>query len=321
MAIIYEPSPKTVALQTALNQILKKVFLRAAVDFISRDNEPWSFYAGVGVGEGVVVASGFPGAAITLYVVGDVLDAAFLHSEDSSNVRVFLNGVAYSTFETYAAATAWELVQVVLQEGVNRIDFVNDGVGLQNVTGIPWFALSQLTVTGGAEALQEIPRTPMPSVISIQLAEAAAGGDVVTVPLYVPNNLTLAQYTAFADEAATRIGAASDLTVTGATLQLNIELTGPFAAADEDADGDIGVLVQMSTENARTYSTRIPGILNGRFAGKSLPRGADGTPVSDLVDLFEDGFDVGGGTIVKPTTPDGIALVALKGLTKSTRKL
>lgn len=159
--IIYEPSPQYIHLREALTQAPVQAGLLAAVDYVANGSKPWSFYAGVAFGTSVAVATSIPGAAATLYIAGDILDAAFFKSPDSSNVRIFLNGVAYSSLETFATSATWEYFQLALDDGINRIDFVNEGTGTNNSTGIPWMGIGPFNVIsnvfGKKTKAQEVP--------------------------------------------------------------------------------------------------------------------------------------------------------------------
>lgn len=162
MPMIYEPSPAEfgllVELRNALGAGLTQAGILAAADMIAHKDTPWTFYAGVAAGA-TAAACGVPGGAATLYVIGDVLDFYLLKSPEGSNVRVFIDGIAYSTIDAYTTATLWEAVQVSLSGDPNttkRVDIVNDGPSPThpNPDDSYWFGIrSPLGVSGGSETI------------------------------------------------------------------------------------------------------------------------------------------------------------------------
>ena len=163
MPMIYDPGPGEwpllVELRQALTGGIQQAAILAATDFIAKRNQPWTLYAGVAAGV-TAAACGIPGGAATLYVIGDVLDFYVFKSPKGSLIRIFLDGVAMSTVQSYAAANLWEAVQVQMTGGapnqIRRVDIVNDGPDPNHPdpnesywTGVR----GPFTVTGGRETL------------------------------------------------------------------------------------------------------------------------------------------------------------------------
>lgn len=317
MAIIYEPNPDKFALREFIQAPVVDALTLAAIDFIAEDNKGWAYYTGVFAGR-AVAATGIPGAATTLYVAGDLIDLHFFKSESSSNVRIFLNGVQYANFETYAATEIWEAFQVVLDAGVNRIEIINDGVGLSNVGGIPWMALGYAEVSGGSELVYDVENFAMANLITFQLVDGE--GDRSTIPVFYEEALTVAQYTAVAAAMADVIDDVTGLVVTGAELTIGLDLSAATlkGAVTDAYDDSRGALFTFDTSGRYAYSVRVPGIRQTEMPGKEPATGA-GTPGRALIDAFLTGLSDGAVTRV-PLTGDGLSITAFRRGAKSSRK-
>lgn len=274
--MIYDPSAPYLHLRyapavAAANQILRRGIVTAttvaAID-LARDvdrNSPW-FYAGVALG-GAAVATGWPYAAATLYVVGDVLSARVFKSEKSSNLDILLNGVSYGSLETFAAAQVWDVFQVNLESGLNRVDFVSQGPGPNNITGtgpdaVPVTAIGQIEITGGDEELLELPAAEDVMKItytirddkgakgyhSIYVPHPGYGADIEDDPLY------LAQvYAEFLDE---RIyGQIVNCTV---TMQPSLTRLSNFAASAADVEEKVRLYYASERNHNDDYYHDIP---------------------------------------------------------------
>jgi hypothetical protein len=121
----------------------------AASDFIAGENRPWAYYLGVvtGLAVGTVgAATGIPGAAAIAYVAGDVFKTAILKSPEGGIVDVFLNGVAHSSIDAYAASSVWEGLEIPLPGAGSR---VNVQIRNRANEGRSWMGIGGVDVVGG----------------------------------------------------------------------------------------------------------------------------------------------------------------------------
>jgi hypothetical protein len=123
--------------------------LYAASDFVAGTNKPWAYYLGVvtGLAVGTVgAATGIPGAAAIAYVAGDMVKTAILKSPEGGIVDVFLNGVANSSIDAYAASAVWEGVEIPLPGAGSR---VNIQFRNRPNEGRSWMGIGGMEVVGG----------------------------------------------------------------------------------------------------------------------------------------------------------------------------
>jgi hypothetical protein len=259
--------------------------LVAAGDFLAGESKPWAFYPGVALGS-MAVATGIPGAAATMYVVGDTVDALLFKSPDGSDVRVFLNGVAYASLDTYAAAAVWESVNITGLVGgqVNRIDIFNYGPSADpDATGIQWLALGPITVNGtNAYALQ---REIAMDTLAVRITDAETDATAATLPIYLPSGSTLAEVQAYADAVLPEIDAVTGGVISEATITFTLTLPGGLkASAETGILNERGGLISFNTTGPRRDSVRIPAISRSIMAGDSfdVASGAVATLVTRL---------------------------------------
>lgn len=315
MTIIYQPG-EVVNLRKELFGGFVGAVTAAAVDFIAGNNKPWTYYLGVGLGT-AAYATGIPGFTATIYAVGDTVDAIFFKSPDGSDVRVFLNGVAHSTIDTYAAAAVWEAINFngLVGGQVNRLDIVNYGPSPNgNATGIPWLALGPITVNGVGAYAQGA--TMAYNTIAYRIRDDEADTSEDTLAVYAPAGLTLAQYQAFADFQAPLVDALTEGQITA--VQLNITLTLPGGLKATPVAGALnerGGLITFDTTGPRADSVRIPAMSRTIMPGDSFS--LEDNDVSALINSL---LTVHAGSTVRPRTTQDYQFVAARKAKKSFRK-
>jgi hypothetical protein len=268
--MLYEPR-LIVNVRNNIETGIVSALFAAAVDFIAGTNKPWTYYLGVGLGQ-MALATGIPGATATLYVVGDTVDAVLFKSPDGSDVRVFLNGIAHSTLDTYAAAAVWEAFNIngLVGGQVNRLDLVNVGPSPNpNATGIAWFGLGPITVNG-SNAYAKGAIQPM-NTLAIRIKDAEADSNLATLPIYLPDGLTLAQVQAYADAILPEIDALTDGTIEEVSVTFQLTLPGGLAATPAvGALNERGGLISFETTGPRRDSVRIPAMSRDLMPGDSF---------------------------------------------------
>lgn len=269
-SIIYEPR-LAFNLAAVLGGAFVRTVTRAAADFIAQQNKPWEFYLGVYAGN-VAAATGIVGAAATLYLIGDTLDAVVFKSPDGGSLRLFLNGVQVTTIDTYAATAVWETVQMSLVPGVrNRVDFVNDvNNNPSKTSSINWMALSLITVTGDNPQVQRSSAMAY-NTMAFRLRDAEADTQLATLPIYLPTGSTLAEYQVYANAVAPEIDAATGSVIAGIDILINLDLpAGLKATPTANINNERGGLISFLTTGPRPDSVRIPGILPSIMPGDSF---------------------------------------------------
>jgi len=315
---IYDPDPGILDIRNELTGALVSAALLGAVDFIRQENKPPAFYAGVFAG-GAAIATGVPGGAITLYVIGDTLDAQVFRTPDSSNLRVFLNGVQYTSLETYAATEVWEILQVILEEGLNRVDFVNDGPGVQNAGNISWLALAQFDVQGVTDAVILENRRPVMATYNASISTVDSRNRRRAINVRVPDTIAVADVQGYVQALIPLIEAIVQVAFVEASLEVPIVLPGGARAVPvAQSNGDIGGLFQFATVGQYPESIRLPGILPTLISGDDIL--VDGQ--ADVVafrDAIINGLDVGG-VQVTPSDRDGFDFTGLLAASYSNRR-
>jgi hypothetical protein len=269
MTIIYQPR-EIINVRDEIAGGIVGALIAAAADFISGNNKPWSYYLGVGIGT-MAVATGIPGAAATIYCIGDTVDAVLFHSPDGSLVRVYLNGILQASIDTYAVGAIWEALNIngLVGGQVNRIDIVNFAPSdNEDATGIPWLAIGPITVNGSnAYALG----ANHMNTLAVRLRDAETDSPDATIPIYLSEGLTLAQVQTYADAILPEIDAVTESQIVEATVTFNLTLVGglksvPVAASFNERGG----LITFTTTGPRADSVRIPAILHSIMGGDSF---------------------------------------------------
>lgn len=316
--MLYLPSPTSVSVYTALGTGLVQAALAAAGDFISGNNKPWTYYAGVGTA-GAAMATGIQGAALTIYAMGETLDALFLHSPEGSEVDVYLDGIAIGMINTYSASEVWNTFQVNLDTSrFKRVDFVNRAPSAQNLAGFGWLALGGLTLAGLNAQLQE-QGASMPNPYSVSFSIEDRDGDNSTVIIFLDPTFTLAQYQGFVTAFAPLLDAVTQGKVVGATLNMEMSLPGGLkAAATATAENQVGGLWTMSTPARYKHGIRVPALIDALFVGKNVNYSAAGAG-QNFTNALTGGVDVAGTQII-PRDGYGNDLTAVATAVKSIRR-
>ena len=318
-SLIYEPEPVFNVRENVELGIIGASTL-AAIDFVAGAGKPWAYYLGTGLGT-MALATGIPGAAATLYVVGDSVDFVLFNSPDGSDVRIFLNGVAHSTFDSYAAATAWEWVTGIgLVPGqLNRLDIVNYGPSPDpDASGIAWLGIGQARVNFTTDGYIQ-GATPM-STFNCSYSVTDSDGDSRSMVVPVPRGaLTLAEITGFMEAQAALIDPILDGAITEMRVEIKVPVPGGLKASpNANAEVQKGGLFTFALDGSDySYSIRVPALLPSLFSGKEVNT-AD-TDVTAFVNSIIAGLDVAG-TQVTPSNPFEFDINALKTAKKTFRK-
>lgn len=122
------------------------------------------------------------------------------------------------------------------------------------------------------------------NALSIQIQDYA--GDVKTMPVYVNADMSLATIATSIEALATEVDAAIDGQVIGASVQLQLDISGSTIKGAPTAGNTVheGALLQFSAEDTGyAYSVYVPSWENGGFAGNVvLDTGVYGTLIGDL---------------------------------------
>lgn len=322
MAIIYEPNPGIIDLRLAVGQGLFEAAILGVGDFIRGENKDWAYYAGAAVGY-TAAATSIPGASATLFVAATAFEMSYEVGPEGAQFAVFVDGVQFATVSSFAEINAWDkLVLSFANELMKRVEIVHQGVPAESSASFGWLAFGALTIDGQAPYIRD--NTPqgepkMANIISFSIQDT--DGDTNSVPLYVDEELTLAQYTGFGQAAAPIIQTVTGGKVTGITLQLNIALPGAMSNDPVRPAGGYenqrGALFSFTTTSRYKHSVRIPAAFDDVFAGKDVNQAAPGVPA--LINMLTGGLDVDGFQVI-PRDRYGNDLVALATATKSHRR-
>lgn len=292
------------------------------LDLVTGQSKPWSYYIGTGIGS-MAAATSIPGFGAAIYAIGDTVDALLFKSPDGSLVRVYLNGIAHSAIDTYAAAQAWETFNINGLVGgvVNRIDFVLEAPSPNPAaTGTPWLAIGDITVNNGTARERYAPM----ALYNISYSLLDADGDTDTLAIKVKaENHTIAQIQEAAQDFAVKLDAVTGSQITDISVTLSASLPGGLKGAPEaNIENQMGATLSFTLDNSPYRdSIRIPGVLPALFAGKELIT-TQGAAVDQLVDMITTGITVttGGGAVVEPANRFEFEYAALASATKSFRK-
>lgn len=269
--MIYDPFP-VFNWQNALETAFVKAGQELALDFLAQTNKPWTYYVGNVLGH-AAAATGIPGAAAVLYVVGDSLDFYVLKTPEGSDVRVLLNGIQATSLSTYAATSAWELVTGLILDNnqINKVELVNDGPAAGNSTGISWFTLGEIEVINGTAYQSGIGTMPY-NIISVRFKDTETDGNKLKVlPLYLPTGNTLPEYQAWATAALPEIDALTDSRIVGVDVTISLTLPGGLKpAAVNNVVNERGGLISISTSGPRNDSLWIPGVARAIAPGDEI---------------------------------------------------
>ena len=268
--VIYQPE-QIINLRREIEGGIVSAGIAAAADFLAGNNKPWTYYLGIGLGR-MAVATGIPGAAATMYVVGDVVDAVLFKSPDGSDVRFFLNGVQSASFDTYAATAIWEAVQINLGGGgPHRLDILNFGPSTKpGATGVAWLGIGPITVSGTGAFAQPNGGFNM-DVVAFRIKDAEADANLATLPIAVPSGLTIPQLQAWVDAVAPEIDELTEGTLEEVSVTISLTLPGGLKASPSTgALNERGGLISFNTTGPRRESVRIPAMSRTIMPGDSF---------------------------------------------------
>lgn len=316
--MIYMPKAPTVSVWQMLGQGAMQAILAAAGDFIAGQNKPWTYYLGIG-SSGAAMATGIPGAAITMYAMGETLDTLFLHSPEGSLVDCYLDGIAVGTINTYSANQVWQNFQVNLDTTrYKRVDFVNRTTASGNVSGIAWMAIGGLTLAGLNAQFQEHMNS-MPNPFSVSFSIEDRDGDNSTVIIFLDSTFTLAQYAGFVTNFAPLLDAVTQGKIVSATLNMDMTLPGGLkASATSTAENQVGGLWTMATPARYKHGIRVPALVDSLFVGKNVNYSAAGA-AQNFTNAITGGVDVSGTQII-PRDGYGNDLTSVATAVKSIRR-
>ena len=292
------------------------------VDLLTGEAKPWSYYVGTGIGS-MAVATSIPGLGAAIYVIGDTVDALLFKSPDGSLVRVYLNGIAHSAIDTYAAAGIWEAFNINGLVGgvVNRIDFVLEAPSSNpEATGTPWLAIGPITVNDGSA----LGRKATMALYNISYSLLDSDGDTDTFAIKViASTHTLAQVQEAAQDFAVALDAVTGAQITSIAVTLEAALPGGLKATpDGSIENQKGATLSLTLEGSPYRdSLRIPGVKPALFSGKALIT-TQGEAVDAVVDMLTGGIAVttGGGAVVEPSNRFELPYADLVTAVKSFRK-
>lgn len=271
--MIFNPFP-VFNTANALQSAFVKAGQAAAIDFLAEANKPWTYYVGSVLGH-AAEATGIPGAAAVLYVIGDSLDYYVLKTPEGSDVRVFLNGIEQTSLSTYAATTAWELVTglVLNNNTMNEVTFVNDGPASGNTSGISWMTLGPVSVLNGYA--QETIAVPY-NLISIRTKDSETDSKLKSVPIYLPQSVggtpvTLAQYQAWSDLNVAKVDKIIDSQIVAVEITLTLVLPGGIKSSPaNNVLNERGGLLSFTTTGPRKDSVWFPGFSKALMPGDTV---------------------------------------------------
>lgn len=313
--MLYQPY-EIVNLRKEINGGIVSAAIVAAAEFIAGNNKPWTYYLGVGLGS-MAVATGIPGAAATMYVVGDLVDATLFKSPDGSDVRFFLDGVQIASFDTYAATTLWEAVQVsVGGGGPHRLDIVNFGPSADpSATGVAFMGLGPITISGAGAYAQPSGGLTLDTIV-FRIKDSEADASLASIPVSIPSGSTLAEIQTWVDAIAPEIDALTDGVVSEISVTIGLTVPGGLKADPlREALNERGGLISFDTSGPRRESVRIPAFNKVLMPGDSFS--ITGDEVDALVTRLTTATTAGN---IRPVTPQNYNYTGAISAKKSFRK-
>lgn len=301
----------------ALGTAFIATLIKAAADFVAGTNQPWTYYTGQLFGY-AALATGIQGAAATMYAVGDTVDALLFKSPDGSDVRIFLNGVATVSIDTYAAAEGWELVNIAGLIGGqrNRIDFVNYGPSANaNATGVLMMGLGSITVNGSGAYAQESEIVAYDR-INFRVKDSESDTKEATYWVNIPTGHTVAEIQAYANAIAPEVDALTGGKLMSADVTLALTLPGGLKATPVAGIlNERGGLITFDTTGVRAQSVRIPAMDTDIMPGDSFSLAEN--HVAALITRLTTATTAAN---IRPVADDGYQFVTAVGAKKSFRR-
>ena len=316
MAIIYSPD-LVFDLYAIVPSVIIQAFWTFAEDFVAGQNRQWEYYVGVALGN-AAAATGIPGAAGSMYFVGNAVDLTLLHSPDGGSVRLVLDGVLAAQINTSAPVTSWLVTQLSgLFQGTHRLWIYNDpdpggthpdwawlGIGGISISGTPGYSF------GGAR---------MAAITTLSFSVEDAKGQRGTALIRIPASFTHAQVTTFAANLAPVLDAVLGAKILGMSVAYDLTLPGGLKGT-ADANNDVqesGLFTFAAAGTIYKESQRVPGFKESLFVGTTIDVAA-GAGLSYKNAMLA-GLD-GGGVTVLPCDRYGNDLTALSSAVKTFRK-
>lgn len=320
--MIYAPR-EVFDLRLAILQGIYRAIISAAVDFVAEDNKPWEYYVGVGFG-GTAAATGIPGAAATLYVVGEGVDVLFFHSPDGSSVDLFLDGVLAETVDTYLGTPDWLTFSMIgLSPNVlHRLDIVNRVNDNEDKTSpINWLAIGDIEVFGDGAYARKSNNVALTN-ISYSLLDSDGDTDTFAIKVLSASH-TMAQLVEAAQDFAVKLDAVTGSKITDIAVTVSASLPGGLKSSpDSTIENQKGATLSLTLDGSPYRdSLRIPGVKPALFTGKELIVTGGGAG-QNLVSMLTDGIEVtaDSGATVEPANRFELEYAALASAVKSFRK-
>lgn len=317
--MIYQPR-RSYNIATILFGAFIRVATLVAGDFIAGDLKPPAYYAGVGIGEGVV-ATGLPGVAMTIYVVAETVDVSFLRSINAPQLRIFVNGVQDAIQDAYSAADIWDTLTIsgLDPDKITRIDIENYAASTDpGASGIAWMALGPVTASApisGKEVLVLDKESFLMAIAEFTVILEDAKGDTSShnVKADRASGWTLAQAQSWIDAYLADLDDALGSKINEVTVKLPLTLVGGLkATAVAGSLNGVGASVQFRTSEDLKQSVRFPGILQTLInADKTVNVGA-GSAIENLLTEYTTGTDIDTET-VRPVNLHGATFDSVLG--------
>lgn len=313
--MIFEPIA-VFNVQAAVITAFVSVIIRAAVDLIRGQGREWEYYVGYGFGGGALT-TGIPGAQAVLYAIGaGTVKLFFEKSPGAAQARIFLDGVAEGDIDLddEIIDTLEFLVNIPNDGQKHSLAILNLGtLELDNPTD--WLALLAVE-TAGATLLEPRRLIDMPYfTVAVRVKDAEESTKEATIPLNVPNDLTVAEIQTWLDAVLPEIDALTEGQITEATLTMPLTLVGGLKGAPTaGAFNERGGLITFDTDGPRAASIRIPAMNKTIMPGDTFPlTGAVATFVTRITTATTAGA-------VRPVSEQDYQYLAGRKGSKSLRK-
>jgi len=255
--MIYQPY-LVYDLRVMLGQAVIKAAFLALEDYIRGQNKPWAYYLGAATGY-AAVATGIPNAAATLYAVGNAVRLLIEHSSDGSLAEIYVNGILAAQVDTWIdnSIGEWRHTVINLVDGVlNRVDIINKVNNNTNKTSnVNWLALGYVDEYQS----QVLLRSSNVITLAIRIRDAEQNSPLATLPIYLPNGLTVPQVQDYANVLLPEVDALTAGAIASASATFALDLpSGLKASPMANHTNERGGLITFSTTGPRAASVRIP---------------------------------------------------------------
>lgn len=313
--MIYQPY-QIFSLKTALAGAAVNAAILAVQDFIAGENKSWAYYAGA-VNGYMAAATGITGAAASLYAVGNTITGKLFHSPEGSLAQMYVDGILAAEVDTFLdnALGEWRSFSLAILPGVlSRIDIVNaDNPNVDKSSLVNWLALGEISTDGSIQ----IRSNPMNTLV-FRLQDDEQNSPNASIPIHLPDGLTVAQVQAYANLLAAEIDALTESQIVEANVTFQLTVPGTVKQAPTaGAFNERGGLISFDTAGPRASSIRIPAIDRGIMPGDSFA--LTDADVSAFVTRVLNPTDVSG-TNVQPLTEQGYEYTSARAGKKSFRR-